>query len=362
MNLRLATRGSALALAQTREVARRLREAWPGLDVQEKIFRTTGDRNLEVDLAVAGALDKGLFTKELEEALLGGRADAAVHSLKDLPVVLPEGLAVGAVLPREDTADILVTHGAGGLDELPSGAKVGTGSPRRRAMLLAARGDLVAAPIRGNVPTRLAKLAAGDFDAIILAAAGLRRLGMAAEGALIPVPKMPWPLRKSGGTAVSPSRRAPRAGGTAVTNMKPQARRLCSLPQSKEQNIPRLDMTLDGVRLHATRLEGFLPAPGQGAIAVEIRADDAQTADLLCRVHDHDTDAAVRAERAVLEALGGGCHMALGARATVAGGMIELQAVVFDASGAAPKYASANGRCDEPEFLGRAVAAQLHGG
>ncbi len=304
MNLRLATRGSALALAQTREVARCLREAWPGLDVQEEIFRTTGDRNLEVDLAVAGALDKGLFTKELEEALLGGRADAAVHSLKDLPVVLPEGLAVGVVLPREDTADILVTHGADGLDELPSGAKVGTGSPRRRAMLLAARGDLIAAPIRGNVPTRLAKLAAGDFDAIILAAAGLRRLGMASEGTL----------------------------------------------------------NSDGVGLHAVRLDGFLPAPGQGAIAVEIRADDRSTLDLLRPLHDHDTDAAVRAERAVLKALGGGCHMALGARATVSGDTLELQAVVFDASGAGPKYASAMGRRDEPKSLGRAVAAQLHGG
>lgn len=304
MNLRLATRGSALALAQTREVARRLREAWPELDVQEEIFRTTGDRNLEVDLAVAGALDKGLFTKELEEALLGGRADAAVHSLKDLPVVLPEGLAVGAVLPREDTADILVTRGAGGLDELPSGAKVGTGSPRRRAMLLAARGDLVAAPIRGNVPTRLAKLAAGDFDAIILAAAGLRRLGMASEGIL----------------------------------------------------------NSDGVGLHAAGLDGFLPAPGQGAIAVEIGADDENTLDLLCPLHDDDTDAAVRAERAVLEALGGGCHMALGALAAVSGDALELQAVVFDASGTAPKYASAIGHRDDPESLGRLVAAQLHGG
>lgn len=302
--IRLATRGSELALAQTREVARRLLESCPQADVREEIFRTAGDRNLEADLATAGALDKGLFTKELEEAMLAGRADAAVHSLKDLPVSLPEGLAMGAILPRADTADVLVTRASGGLAELPGGARVGTGSPRRRGMLLAARGDVVSAPIRGNVPTRLAKLAGGGFDGIILAAAGLKRLGMIAEGV----------------------------------------------------------MKVDGAELHVTRLEGFLPAPGQGAIAVEIRAGDTATADLLRPLHDADTDAAVRAERAVLEALGGGCHMALGARATVDGDALGLRAVVFDASGAAPKYAAATGSRAEPESLGRAVAAQLHGG
>ncbi len=301
--IRLATRGSDLALAQTRGVARLLREAHPGLEVHEEIFRTAGDINLEADLATAGALDKGLFTKELERALLDGRADAAVHSLKDLPVDLPDGLALGAILPRADTADVLVGTAPGGLDGLAPGAKVGTGSPRRRAMLLAARPDLAAAPIRGNVPTRLAKLAAGEFDAIILAAAGLARLGHPSRGVLL----------------------------------------------------------LDGREFHVCGLDGFLPAPGQGAIAVEMRSDDAHTAGLIRPLHDAATADAVRAERAVLAALGGGCHMALGACANVEGDTLKLEAVVFDATGLPPKYAASTGRRDEPESLGRAVAAKLHG-
>ncbi len=301
--IRLATRGSDLALAQTRGAAALLRGAHPGLEVREEIFRTAGDINLEADLATAGALDKGLFTKELERALLEGRADAAVHSLKDLPVGLPDGLVLGAILTRADTADVLVCAAPGGLGGLAPGARVGTGSPRRKAMLLAARPDVVAVPIRGNVPGRLAKLAAGGFDAIILAAAGLERLGRASRGLIL----------------------------------------------------------LEGREFHAVSLDGFLPAPGQGAVAVEIRADDAHAAGLLRPLHDAATAAAVRAERAVLEALGGGCHMALGARAEVEGDMLKLEAVVFDESGLPPKYAASTGRRDEPESLGRAVAAKLHG-
>ena len=300
--VRLATRGSELALAQTRAVARLLREAHPGLETLEEIFRTAGDRNLEADLAAAGASDKGLFTKELELALLDGRADTAVHSLKDLPVGLPPGLALGAILPRADAADVLVSSAPGGLDALAPGARVGTGSPRRKAMLLAARPDVAAAPIRGNVPTRLAKLADGAFDAIVLAAAGLDRLGLPSRGAL----------------AVG----------------------------SRE--------------FHASRLDGFLPAPGQGAIAVEIRAGDGRLAALLRPLHDEPTALAVRAERAVLEALGGGCHMALGALARVEADGLTLEALVFDAPGLPPKYASVTGGTDDPESLGRAVAAKLH--
>jgi hydroxymethylbilane synthase len=171
--IRLATRGSDLALAQTRAVARLLREAHPELEVVESIIRTSGDRDKEADLSKSSS--PGLFTKELEAALLDHRADAAVHSLKDLPTVLPEGLALAAVLPRADSADVLVSMRPGGLAGLSAGSRVGTGSPRRQAMLLAARHDLAVLPIRGNVPTRLAKLAAGQYDAIILAAAGLVR-------------------------------------------------------------------------------------------------------------------------------------------------------------------------------------------
>lgn len=299
----LATRGSDLALVQTRDVARRLREAWPDLQTREEIIRTTGDRKLEADLAKIGALDKGLFTKELEEALLQERADAAVHSLKDLPTTLPRGLAVGAILPRANTADVLLSLVPDGLAALVAGAKVGTGSPRRRAMLHAARADLEASPIRGNVPTRLGKLAAGDYDAIIVAAAGLERLGWTSEGAI----------------------------------------------------------EFEGRQLHATALAGFLPAPGQGAVAIEVREADDRVMNFLQALHDQPTARAVRAERAVLQGLGGGCHMALGARARVEGEMLHLEAVVFDDSGASPKYAALTGGCDDPESLGRAVAAKLHG-
>ena len=301
--IRLATRGSDLALVQTRDVARRLRAAWPDLGTTEEIIRTTGDRKLDADLAKIGTLDKGLFTKELEEALLQDRADAAVHSLKDLPTTLPDGLALGAILPRANTADVLLSRAPGGLESLKAGAKVGTGSPRRRAMLREARADLEALPIRGNVPTRLGKLVSGNYDAIIVAAAGLERLGWTSDGV----------------------------------------------------------MEIDGHELHATVLESFLPAPGQGAVAVEIREGDRRVTNFLLALHDEPTAAAVRAERAVLAGLGGGCHMALGARACVDGEVLHLEAVVFDESGAAPKYAALTGGGDDPESLGRAVAAKLHG-
>jgi len=297
--IRLATRGSDLALAQTREVARLLCAAHPGLQVTEVLIRTTGDRDKESDLAKAA--EPGLFTKELEAALLDGRADAAVHSLKDLPTVLPGGLRLAAVLPRADSADVLVSAQSGGLDALASGARVGTGSPRRKAMLLAAREDVAAVPIRGNVPTRLAKLAAGEYDAIILAAAGLARLGHPVVSA----------------------------------------------------------MTFEGCRLDVTKLESFLPAPGQGAVAVEVRADDEETAAVVSALHDAATDAAVRAEREVLRASGGGCHMALGARAQFVGDELHLEAVVFDEVGTVPRHASARGK--NAEALGREVAAKLYG-
>jgi len=297
--IRLATRGSDLALAQTREVARLLSAAHPELQVTEVLIRTTGDRDKESDLAKAA--EPGLFTKELEAALLDGRADAAVHSLKDLPTVLPGGLKLAAILPRADSADVLVSAQTGGLEALASGARVGTGSPRRKAMLLAARGDVAAVPIRGNVPTRLAKLAAGEYDAIILAAAGLARLGHPVSGA----------------------------------------------------------MTFEGTALDVTKLDSFLPAPGQGAVAIEIRADDAEAEAAVSALHDAATDAAVRAEREVLRASGGGCHMALGARAQFVGDELHLEAVVFDEAGTVPRHASARGK--NAEALGREVAAKLYG-
>jgi len=297
--LRLATRGSDLALAQTREASRRLREAHPGLVVEEVILRTTGDKDTESDLSQAA--ETGLFTKELEAALLDGRADAAVHSLKDLPITLPAGLGIAAVLPRADCSDVLVSMAPGGLEGLLYGARVGTGSPRRRAMLLAERADVLAVPIRGNVPTRLVKLARGECDATILAAAGLARLGHPTQGTL----------------------------------------------------------QIEGKTLHLSKLEEFLPAPGQGAIAIEARSDDAATRETLSLLDDIATNAATRAEREVLRACGGGCHMALGARAQMIGDELHLEAIFFDEVLDAAHYASGHGK--DPEQLGREVAAKLHG-
>jgi hydroxymethylbilane synthase len=177
--IRLATRASRLALIQARAVAGPLEAA--GARVEIVPMRTEGDRRAEARLAAIGG--KGLFVREIEEALLRGEADVAVHSLKDLPAEVPAGLTLAVFPEREDPRDVLVTRGAGGLDVLPRGARVGTSSPRRRAITLALRGDLCVLPIRGNVDTRLAKLDAGDYDALVLAAAGLRRLGVSARHA-----------------------------------------------------------------------------------------------------------------------------------------------------------------------------------
>ena len=301
--LTLATRGSELALAQTREVTRKLRDAWRDLAVVEKVIHTHGDKNLEADLRRLAALGKGLFTKELEAELLAQTADAAVHSLKDLPTRLPDGLVLGAILRRESDTDVLVSRYEGGVDSLPTGAKVGTGSPRRQAMLRAQRADLEPTLLRGNVPTRLAKLAEGHYDAIILASAGLHRLG-----------------KKTPGT-----------------------------------------VEINGTELFISVLKKFLPAPGQGAIAVEIRAGDKTTREYLQPLHDEDTARCVRAERAVLSGLGGGCHMALGTRARLDGGSIILEAVMFDDRGTQPKHTSITGPAEDPETLGRQVAELLHG-
>ena len=172
--IRLATRGSALALAQARVVAERLQAGGAGVEIVA--MRTEGDRRADARLAAIGG--KGLFVREIEDALLRGDADVAVHSLKDLPAELPRGLTLAVFPEREDSRDVLVRREPGGLDTLARGALVGTSSPRRRAIVLSLRPDLAVEPIRGNVDTRLGKLERGDYDAVLLAAAGLRRLGV----------------------------------------------------------------------------------------------------------------------------------------------------------------------------------------
>lgn len=295
----LATRGSDLARVQSRMVREGILRAWPRLAVREEIVRTTGDCHPAENLATFGG--SGIFTKELENAVREGRAHAAVHSLKDLPVDLPPGFVLGAILPRGNPDDVLVSAAPGGVAGLSAAARIGTGSPRRAGMMRALRSDVRVEPVRGNVPTRVRRVAEGEFDAVILAAAGLERLG--------------WP-----------------ADGT---------------------------FEYEGRTIYATTLPSFLPAPGQGAIAVELGSDDSGTMKIVSVLNDEATSAAVRAERSVLRALGGGCHLALGARAKVSGGMLQLEAVLFDHPDGSPKMAALSGSCEQSEELGHAVAAKL---
>ena len=295
----LATRGSELARVQARMVREGLVRAWPQLTVREDVVRTTGDRHPEENLTTLGG--SGVFTKELEAALFDRRASAAVHSLKDLPVDLPSGLVLGAILPRGSAGDVLVSRQPGGPAGLPAGARIGTGSPRRAGMMRALRRDTEVVPVRGNVPTRIGRVAEGKFDAVILAAAGLERLGFSADGPFLIGPVM----------------------------------------------------------LHAFPLMSFLPAPGQGAIAVEVREEDTRAREMVGVLEDAETAAAVRAERSVLRAIGGGCHLALGALGRVDGDRLHLQAVLFDHSGGKPKMAELSGAREGAEELGRAVAAMI---
>ncbi len=295
----LGTRGSDLALAQSLLVQKSLEAAHPGLLIEQKIITTTGDAWTTLALHEPTAEGAGLFTKQLEEALLCGEIDLAVHSLKDLPVQTPAGLVLAAILPRAPIADVLVSRHPSGLAGLPAGATVGTSSPRRALLLKENRPDLSMQPIRGNVPTRLQKVSAGNYDATILAAAGLGRLGHDLSSGVLEV---------------------------------------------------------KGVKLSVEALDWMLPAPGQGAIAVETREGD-RAAALLAALHDASTERCVRTERLVLQYLGGGCHLALGTLATEQPGELFLRAVFVPDESAAPRRAEATG--SSPEEVARLVADQL---
>ena len=286
--IRLGTRGSTLALVQARIVA----DALGGTERVEIVpMRTEGDRLAEARLAVVGG--KGLFVREIEEALLRGEIDLAVHSLKDLPAEPPPGLVLAAFPPREDPRDVLVTKAPATLDTLPAGARVGTSSPRRRALLLAARPDLAVEPIRGNVDTRLRKLAEGDWGAIVLAAAGLLRLG----------------LEPAHATALEP--------------------------------------------------EAFVPAVGQGIIAVEARADDRATLTRLARTDDPATRACALAERAYLRRLGASCNTPMAAHARLEGATLRMVAVVAGEDGRRVLRADATAAAADAERLGLGLAETL---
>ncbi len=265
MKLIFATRPSALARWQTKWVIRALRNLHPGLECEEKVITTQGDKILDKPLPEIGG--KGLFTQELETELLSGAVHCAVHSLKDLPVENPIGLTVGSIPLRAEVRDALISKNNYTLDTLPAGATLGTSSLRRAAQILSRRPDVRTESLRGNVDTRLRKAMDDQYDAIILAGAGLTRLG------------------------------------------------------------------LDNHVTEWLSLDVMLPAPGQGALAVQCRADDRETLNLLAALEDEATREAVTAERAFLSGLGGGCSVPVAAYAKVEGKTILLTGLVISEDG-----------------------------
>jgi hydroxymethylbilane synthase len=286
--LRLGTRASPLARVQTDLVAGAIRQHHPDIPIEIVPLASAGELRPDASLTDSGEI--GLFTTTIQQALLRSEVDVAVHSLKDLPLQEPPGLIIAAIPSRADSGDALVARDGLTLADLTPGASVGTSSVRRASQLSALRPDLRALPIRGNVQTRLAKLDAGDFDAIILAAAGLVRLGLESR----------------------------------ITD-----------------------------RLQPPH---FLPAPGQGALAVEIRTDDSTTAASIAPIDDPSTRAAVTAERQFLAAAGGGCNEPLGALATVHDGVLTLTAGRYHDP---PVTQTFTGPVDDPTTLGNQAARAL---
>ncbi|MEX0788483.1 MAG: hydroxymethylbilane synthase [Anaerolineales bacterium] len=284
----MATRPSTLARRQTEAVARDLQKAWPHITTCLVVITTEGDRVTDRPLPEIGG--KGLFTQELETALLAGQVDLAVHSLKDLPIEDRPGLKLGAILPRQDARDVLISRKAASLEDLAPGSAVGTSSLRRQAQLLALRPDVRARPMRGNVETRIRKVLHEDYDAAILAAAGVIRLGLEMHIAS-------W------------------------------------LP-----------------------FEVMLPAPGQGALAVQCRSEDRTVLQMLAALDDPATRAVVTSERAFLEALGGGCSAPVGAHASPEGQGFRLRGVVASLDGR--EVVRVGGYGTDPAQLGRELAEE----
>jgi hydroxymethylbilane synthase len=291
--LRIGTRGSPLALAQAGMVRARLAAANGRApeQIEQKIIRTTGDMVRDRPLAEIGG--KGLFTKEIEEALLAGEIDIAVHSAKDMPTLLPDGLVITAVLPREDARDVFISRKAATLRELAPGARVGTASLRRQALVKRLRPDLDVVPFRGNVETRLRKLDEGFVDATLLAMAGLKRLGLA-----------------DAATAVLP-------------------------------------------------LDDFIPAVGQGIIAIETRANDVATRELLGAIAHSETGTALIVERAFLAELEGSCRTPIAGYATISGGRIDFLGLIAKPDGSEFFETRREGNVADAAALGAAAAGEL---
>lgn len=305
-HLNIGTRGSELALVQATTTEKLLADAYHGLSIRREVIRTTGDRRTDLSLSevakAEGTFDKGVFIKELEEALDRGDIDVAVHSLKDMPTVLEDRFAIAAVLERAPIRDVLVSRKPGGLAAIPKNGRVGTSSVRRAKQIQWLRPDLEIVDLRGNVPTRLRKAASERlYDAILLAEAGLLRLGF--------LPKSPL------------------------------------LPNSE---------TIIGIPgLHAVRLpeDEFYPAAGQGAIALEIRSGDTPSR-IFCEGINHpETMARISAEREFLRLLDGGCHTPVGVFSKLEGGQLTLKARVFPDEGGEPKSGEITGPADRAIHL-----------
>jgi hydroxymethylbilane synthase len=291
--LRIGTRGSPLALAQAHMVRAQLAAAhgWDEVVVEIKAIRTSGDRIQDRPLAEAGG--KGLFTKEIEEALLLEHVDLAVHSAKDMPTVLPDGLVLAACLAREDARDVFISPKAATLRALPQGAVIGTASLRRQALVRRSRPDLRVVSLRGNVETRLRKLNAGEVDATILALAGLKRLGLA-------------------------------DAATAILDV-----------------------------------DEFLPAVGQGAIAIEIRDDDTATRDVLAKIDHAETSVALACERAFLSVLDGSCRTPIAGHAVAEGNTLRFRGMILRPDGREAFETSRTGTRADAVALGADAGAEL---
>jgi hydroxymethylbilane synthase len=286
----IGARGSKLAVIQAEEFQNHLKEAFPELKTNLVKIKTTGDRNNTIALYEFSG--QGIFVKELEKALLDGRIDMAVHSLKDLPTEIPDGLSLAAVTPRLNHSDVLISS-AGNINDLPSGSIIGTGSPRRAVQLLALRPDLKISNIRGNIDTRLHKVLVGELNGVIVAAAALIRLG--------------WEDR--------------------ITEYLP--------------------------------VEHFVPAVGQGALAIEIRSEDEQIAAMVSKVNDKSTWRAITAERTFLQALGGGCRAPIAALGTISDQTLTLTGMVADRAGTQILRASEKGAASIPDHIGKNLASKM---
>jgi hydroxymethylbilane synthase len=286
----LGTRGSPLARVQTEEVAAALRDRFPQRRFALKVLRTQGDRDRETPLPELGL---GIFTGEIERALLAGEVQLAVHSMKDLATELPPGLSIGAVPPRRDPRDALASPSGRRLAELPPSARVGTSSPRRAALVRALRPDVKVAPIRGNVETRLAKADRDSYDAVVVAAVGVERLGLA------------------------------------------------------EKIVEYFDPLT------------FIPAVGQGALALELRTEDQETAELLRELNHGPSWAAVLAERAFLRALGGGCRVPMAAYGRAQGTTLTLVGLVIAEDGSRAFRGQVTASLEAPEEAGGWLAREL---